>query len=99
MTNSSIQKPGRTRERIGLVAVTAVLTAAATIGITGVATADDRAGAKDTAGQTGKKTGEPTEQEIAALFDEWNAALGTGDAEAVADRYAHDGVLLPTVSG
>lgn len=105
--NSSTQKPSRTRERIGLVAVTAVLAAAATVGITGIATADDRAGAKETAGQAGKEAGkeadkkkdkEPTEQEIAALFDEWNAALGTGDAEAVADRYAPDGVLLPTVS-
>lgn len=89
--NSSTQKPSRTRERIGLVAVTAVLAVAATVGITGVATADDRAGAKE-------KAKEPTEQEIAALFDEWNAALGTGDAETVADRYAPDGVLLPTVS-
>jgi uncharacterized protein (TIGR02246 family) len=101
--NSSTQKPSRTRERVGLVAVTAVLAAAATVGITGIATADDRAGAKETAGQAGagadkKKDKEPSEQEIAALFDEWNAALGTGDAEVVADRYAPDGVLLPTVS-
>jgi uncharacterized protein (TIGR02246 family) len=101
--NSSTQKPSRTRERVGLVAVTAVLAAAATVGITGIATADDRAGAKETAGQGGDgadkgKDKEPSEQEIAALFDEWNAALGTGDAEVVADRYAPDGVLLPTVS-
>ncbi|MFC9914816.1 SgcJ/EcaC family oxidoreductase [Streptomyces sp. NPDC127197] len=42
-----------------------------------------------------KKT---TEAEIAALFDGWNNALQTGDAETVADRYAKDAVLLPTVS-
>lgn len=36
--------------------------------------------------------------EISALFDEWNAALQTGNAETVADLYAKDGVLLPTVS-
>lgn len=40
----------------------------------------------------------PTEQQIAALFDEWNAALAEGDADAVADLYAADGVLLPTLS-
>ncbi|MFI2431181.1 SgcJ/EcaC family oxidoreductase [Streptomyces sp. NPDC018693] len=39
-----------------------------------------------------------TEQEIAALFDDWNAALETGDPQKVADLYASDAVLLPTVS-
>lgn len=92
---SSLNGPRRMRERAGLVAVTAVLTAAATVGITvgitGIATANDS--------KSPTKPGKaPTEQEIAALFDEWNAALGTGDAEAVADRYAPDGVLLPTAS-
>jgi uncharacterized protein (TIGR02246 family) len=43
----------------------------------------------------GKK---PAKAEIAALFDGWNAALRTGDPETVADRYAKDAVLLPTVS-
>jgi uncharacterized protein (TIGR02246 family) len=101
----SLDRPRRMRERAGLVAVTAVLTAAAavgiTVGITGIATADDRATASDSkpvAKPVARPGKAPTEQEIAALFDEWNAALGTGDAEAVADRYAPDGVLLPTVS-
>jgi uncharacterized protein (TIGR02246 family) len=40
----------------------------------------------------------PTQQQIAALFDQWNAALATGDPEAVADLYAPDAVLLPTLS-
>lgn len=40
----------------------------------------------------------PTEQEISALFDGWNKALQTGDPQAVADRYADDSVLLPTLS-
>ncbi|MFH8387845.1 SgcJ/EcaC family oxidoreductase [Kitasatospora sp. NPDC018058] len=40
----------------------------------------------------------PTEQQIAALFDKWNAALATGDPNRVADLYAPDAVLLPTVS-
>jgi uncharacterized protein (TIGR02246 family) len=40
----------------------------------------------------------PTKKEIAGLFNGWNAALQTGDADTVADRYAKDAVLLPTVS-
>lgn len=39
-----------------------------------------------------------TETEIAALFDEWNAALATLEPHNVAMLYAHDAVLLPTVS-
>ena len=39
-----------------------------------------------------------TETEIAAMFDEWNAALATLDAHNVAMLYAHDAVLLPTIS-
>ncbi|UUU23940.1 SgcJ/EcaC family oxidoreductase [Streptomyces sp. DSM 40750] len=40
----------------------------------------------------------PSKKEIAALFDGWNKSLRTGDAKKVADRYAKDAVLLPTVS-
>ncbi|MFK4103785.1 SgcJ/EcaC family oxidoreductase [Streptomyces sp. NPDC019531] len=40
----------------------------------------------------------PTKKEIAGLFNTWNAALRTGDAGKVADLYAKDAVLLPTVS-
>ncbi|WP_269859161.1 SgcJ/EcaC family oxidoreductase [Streptomyces sp. RPT161] len=43
-------------------------------------------------------TASPTNGQIAALFDRWNAALATGDAHRVADLYAPDAVLLPTVS-
>lgn len=39
-----------------------------------------------------------TETEIAALFDRWNAALATLDAHNVAMLYAHDAVLLATLS-
>ncbi len=39
-----------------------------------------------------------TETEIAALFDEWNAALATLNPENVSSLYAHDAVLLATVS-
>lgn len=40
----------------------------------------------------------PSEREIRDLFDRWNAALATLDANRVADLYAPDAVLLPTVS-
>jgi uncharacterized protein (TIGR02246 family) len=39
-----------------------------------------------------------SEQEILALFDEWNGALQTGDPQKVAALYATNGILLPTVS-
>ena len=40
----------------------------------------------------------PSDEQIKALFADWNAALATGDPEKVADRYAPNAVLLPTVS-
>ncbi|MBP0452783.1 SgcJ/EcaC family oxidoreductase [Kitasatospora sp. RG8] len=50
------------------------------------------------AGDEQSRRGKVTEREIAGLFDQWNAALQTGDPEKVADRYAPDAVLLPTAS-
>ncbi len=41
---------------------------------------------------------QPTTDQIKALFADWNAALATGDPQKVADRYAPNAVLLPTVS-
>jgi uncharacterized protein (TIGR02246 family) len=44
---------------------------------------------------------EPVEEpldEVRGLFDIWNNALQTGDPEQVANLYADDGLLLPTVS-
>lgn len=40
----------------------------------------------------------PSKDDIAKQFDTWNAALATGDPNKVADLYAPDAVLLPTVS-
>ena len=74
----------KTRIRAALVTATALVTAATvTAGVSA-------AGAEES-----KK---PTKKQIAALFDGWNAALRTGDPEKVADRYAKDAVLLPTLS-
>ena len=38
------------------------------------------------------------EEDIAALFDRWNASLQTGDVHKVAAHYAPTSLLLPTVS-
>ncbi|MEV0172691.1 SgcJ/EcaC family oxidoreductase [Streptomyces sp. NPDC050803] len=72
-----------TGKRIATVTAAAVVAVGTFAAGVGVAGADEE--------KAGKK-------EIAALFDGWNAALRTGDAEKVADRYARDAVLLPTVS-
>lgn len=40
-----------------------------------------------------------TQEEIAGLFDRWNAALQTGNPDKVVERYAEHSILLPTVSG
>jgi uncharacterized protein (TIGR02246 family) len=50
------------------------------------------------AGSGSDSGSKPSEKQIAALFDGWNAALQTGDSAKVADLYAKDAVLLPTVS-
>ena len=39
-----------------------------------------------------------SEEEVKNLFQLWNMALATQDPDAVAQRYAKDAVLLPTVS-
>jgi len=39
-----------------------------------------------------------TKAEVRGLFDLWNDALKTGDPATVAERYAREGVLLPTLS-
>jgi len=40
----------------------------------------------------------PTPDEIARRFDAWDAALSSGDPDAVVALYALDAVLLPTFS-
>lgn len=50
------------------------------------------------AGQASAEVDGPSAMTIANLFTQWNAALATDDPQKVADRYATDAVLLPTVS-
>lgn len=78
----------QTRNHAALSAAVAVLAAGTFAAGVGVAQADAEDG----------KRGKAGEREIAALFDQWNSALRTGDPEKVADRYAPDAVLLPTAS-
>ena len=68
----------------------AVVTATAVVAVGSIAAGVGAAGPEQAA--------KPDKKQIAALFDNWNAALRTGDAERVADLYASDAVLLPTVS-
>ncbi|MEW1831169.1 SgcJ/EcaC family oxidoreductase [Streptomyces sp. NPDC088196] len=87
MTRRSISK------RAAVVTVTTVL-ALGTLG-TVAATAGPQHETKPTKHTNSTK---PSKKQIAALFDGWNAALQTGDPKKVANRYAPDAVLLPTVS-
>ncbi|MFF8969090.1 SgcJ/EcaC family oxidoreductase [Streptomyces sp. NPDC014995] len=74
----------KTRIRAALVTATALVTAATvTVGISAAGP---------------EKSAKPAANQVVSLFDTWNAALQTGDAQKVADLYADDAVLLPTVS-
>ncbi|RSM56549.1 DUF4440 domain-containing protein [Actinoplanes sp. ATCC 53533] len=86
--------------RIARIATIAGLGAALTAG-TGACAASPAAestAARQAAVQAVRGPDQPVTRMIARLFTEWNAALATGDPRKVADRYAPDAVLLPTVS-
>ncbi len=86
------------RSRTGYaVAASSLLLLTAASGATAVASADTTA---ETFGHGHHRphTTYPTQQEIREQFDTWNDALATLDPEQVADLYAPDGVLLPTLS-
>jgi uncharacterized protein (TIGR02246 family) len=68
----------------------AIVTAAALVAV-GTVTAGVSLAGQESESKASKK-------QIASLFDTWNAALQTGDSEKVADLYATDAVLLPTLS-
>jgi len=73
--------------------------AAVAFGAPAVATAAQSAPQSvETASQTQVATHLPTEAQISALFDRWNTLVEAGDPEALADIYAPDAVLLPTLS-
>jgi uncharacterized protein (TIGR02246 family) len=75
-------------------ALAAVGTFAAGVGVAGTGSSGEKAGE-----EAGKQVGaQVRERQIAGLFDTWNRTLRTGDPEQVADLYATDAVLLPTLS-
>jgi len=39
-----------------------------------------------------------SEAQVAQLFDRWNSALASGDADRVVELYSSDALLLPTLS-
>ncbi|MEU6913984.1 SgcJ/EcaC family oxidoreductase [Streptomyces olindensis] len=80
-----------TGKRIALATAVAVVAAGTFAAGAGVAGADSR-------GKAHKPAGTATKAQVLGLFDNWNAALQTGDPQKVADLYAKDAVLLPTVS-
>jgi uncharacterized protein (TIGR02246 family) len=87
----------RSKLRIRIATVGGVVLLAGAIG-TGVAVADASPAPTVQHSVSATEGDQPKQQEIAALFDEWNAALATGNPEEVADLYAPDAVLLPTLS-
>ena len=86
-------------KKLSIIAAGAALSAVAWAGPATVSTAAASAHA-DAATQHAStdRASVPSKARIRALFDRWNAAVVTGDAEKVADLYAPDAVLLPTLS-
>ncbi|MFI6375482.1 SgcJ/EcaC family oxidoreductase [Streptomyces sp. NPDC050546] len=80
------------RKRVAVATGVAVLAAGTIAAGAGVAGADSRDGSAKKSPRT------VTKAQVLGLFDNWNAALRTGDPKKVADLYAKDAVLLPTVS-
>lgn len=86
-------------KRIRLAAVGgAVVTALVVTGCGTAAGSESSSGSANTTSTS--RTLEVTDhvREVQALFTGWDEALATLDPEKVADRYAPDAVLLPTVS-
>jgi uncharacterized protein (TIGR02246 family) len=48
--------------------------------------------------ETARQCSKPSAETVTQLFDRWNAALATGNADAVARLYADDAVLLSALS-
>jgi uncharacterized protein (TIGR02246 family) len=82
-------------KRIRFAVVGAAITALVLTGCgTSAATSSDSA----RSGAASATQASVTDAQVRGLFDDWNQSLATLDPEKVADRYAPDAVLLPTVS-
>ncbi|MEU9625355.1 SgcJ/EcaC family oxidoreductase [Streptomyces luteogriseus] len=84
------RRPARRRITVAVAATAVLAGGTLAVGI-GAAGADSRV-------QGERQAGPVTKAQVLGLFDRWNAALQTGDPKKVADLYAKDAVLLPTVS-
>ena len=86
-------------KKLSIIAAGAALSAIALAGPATVSTAAASAhGDAATHHVATSRESAPSKAQIRALFDRWNAAVLTEDAEKVADLYAPDAVLLPTLS-
>ena len=90
-------------KKLSIIAAGAALSAVAWAGPAAVSTAaasthGDVAAQQVATSRAGTSGKAPSKARIHRLFDRWNAAVLTGDAEKVADLYAPDAVLLPTLS-
>jgi uncharacterized protein (TIGR02246 family) len=88
----------KARTTTGVLATTTALALVTTACSTGNATESAQTAAPAPAPVVQQAGTKASQQDIAALFPVWNAALATGDPNKVADLYAPDAVLLPTVS-
>jgi uncharacterized protein (TIGR02246 family) len=89
-----------TRRSIGKRAAIVTAAAVAAVGafVAGVGVAGAQTHEKPARKSAQVTTKMATKAQVLGLFDNWNAALRTSDPEKVADLYARDAVLLPTVS-
>ena len=79
-------------------AFSAVAWAVPTVSTAAASTHGDAATQHVATSRAGTPDKEPSKARIRRLFDRWNAAVLTEDPEKVADLYAPDAVLLPTLS-
>lgn len=71
-----------------------ILSAVVTVVLVGCASTQSGPGSAPARTEVCKAT---NEQEISALFDQWNRSLQTGDPNKVVANYAERSILLPTV--
>jgi uncharacterized protein (TIGR02246 family) len=97
--DNSIGSEGITMGNIRHIRFAAVaIAAAAVLAISGCAASASSSPEKEARPVNATVQAMPSVQEIQALFAAWNGALATLDPQKVADQYAPDALLLPTVS-
>jgi hypothetical protein len=59
---------------------------------------DEKFVTRESKASRGVSTPVVTETDVRNWFEEWNAALATGDVDAVANRYGNKAILVPSLS-